>query len=508
MQSRQQHHQMQQTSRLEQNVVNMQNEFHRMASPAPQGYITLPQQPQERSNSRLAMHVADVRPLQGIEATVAVGNVVGQRQTSSAQELRQQSGMLMQQGQSVQQMRASSHQGMRSSSQQQMQMRSSSQQMMRSSSAGQQMRSGSSQENVRASSRVLNLDDKRPLVGVSATFNAELPQTVMMQGQRTNSRTDFYQPIVAKSPARSESRLQFNVPDMRPLAGIEATVATGDLYGRSSSEMHAAGQRSEKFINVQDQRPFPAIEATVAVGDLMQQKQHVQQQQQQKVEEHFVAESEGGSRTTTLNLHVRRPTSAKVPVQPIKIASQDPRPKTAEPITKTVSQQQQLQQQAQRHIKGSYTLNDAVPKQHIEILAEAKEKHRQGIQIDGRAAVLIETTEVKSKTKKQNQLAEQQTSYSIYNPETKEMTQIIVEETETGKGKRQQQQQQINETFTSQQQTQEMQQINIAEVRSSVRNDNLRAQSASPGAAFYRSDSAERRTSSSNKEENMIKRRR
>merc|ERR1712142_739307 len=114
MQSRQQHHQMQQTSRLEQNVVNMQNEFHRMASPAPQGYITLPQQPQERSNSRLAMHVADVRPLQGIEATVAVGNVVGQRQTSSAQELRQQSrsssGMLMQQGQSVQQMRASSHQ--------------------------------------------------------------------------------------------------------------------------------------------------------------------------------------------------------------------------------------------------------------------------------------------------------------------------------------------------------------------------------------------------------------
>merc|ERR1712142_1304960 len=327
MQSRQQHHQMQQTSRLEQNVVNMQNEFHRMASPAPQGYITLPQQPQERSNSRLAMHVADVRPLQGIEATVAVGNVVGQRQTSSAQELRQQSGMLMQQGQSVQQMRASSHQGMRSSSQQQM-----------------QMRSGSSQENVRASSRVLNLDDKRPLVGVSATFNAELPQTVMMQGQRTNSRTDFYQPIVAKSPARSESRLQFNVPDMRPLAGIEATVSTGGLYGRSSSEGQA-GQRSEKFINVQDKRPFPAIEATVAVGDLMQQNQTVQvaQQQQQMVVE------DSGSKSTTLNVHVRRPRSAKVPVQPIKVASQDPRPNTA-PITKQ-------QQQAQKNIKGSYTLN-------------------------------------------------------------------------------------------------------------------------------------------------------
>merc|ERR1712135_118898 len=151
------------------------------------------------------------------------------------------------------------------------------------------------------------------------------------------------------------------------------------------------------------------------------------------------------------------------------------------------------------------------PQQHIEYLAEAKEKHRQGMQIDGRSAVLIETTEVKSKKKKheqgsaQNQLSEQQTSYSIYNPETKEMTQIIVEETETGGKGRAQQQQYV--TQQSSQYNEQYQQLNYNEVRSSARSDALRARSASPGAAFYRpGSSAERRTSSGN--ENMIKRRR
>merc|ERR1712136_90011 len=328
--------------------------------------------------------------------------------------------------------------------------------------------------------------------GAHATFNAQLPQTVSVRGDRvTTSKTDYY---VNRSPApqrRSESRMKMQVQDMRPLAGIEATVATGDLYGRSSS---GGQQVSEKFMNVQDQRPFPAIEATVAVGELMQQGHSIQQQHHQVQE--AAVDTHG---KTTLNLHVRRPQTAQVPVQKITISSQDPRSKSSEPGSRP------------QQIRGSYNLNDAVPQQHIEYLAEAKEKHRQGMQIDGRSAVLIETTEVKSKKKKheqgsaQNQLSEQQTSYSIYNPETKEMTQIIVEETETGGKGRAQQQQYV--TQQSSQYNEQYQQLNYNEVRSSARSDALRARSASPGAAFYRpGSSAERRTSSRN--ENMIKRRR
>merc|ERR1719234_193103 len=94
--------QSQQASRLERSMASMQNEFQhmgtpgviirtaspapgmRVSSPAPM-YINPPQQ--ERSSSRLAMQVTDVRPLQGIEATVAMGQAQGQRQSSSAQEL-------------------------------------------------------------------------------------------------------------------------------------------------------------------------------------------------------------------------------------------------------------------------------------------------------------------------------------------------------------------------------------------------------------------------------------
>ena len=90
----------QQASRLERSMAGMQNEFQHMgmpgviirtASPAPGMRVSSPApmyinppQGQERSSSRLAMQVTDVRPLQGIEATVAMGQVQGQRQSSSA----------------------------------------------------------------------------------------------------------------------------------------------------------------------------------------------------------------------------------------------------------------------------------------------------------------------------------------------------------------------------------------------------------------------------------------